>query len=263
MSVHMYVPSSKYPDAPVANRLGRTFGGVAIGILLFGEAGYALPPGSVENATSFKYPVHYRPVKSATNRSVLQADPDNRVLKELVEAAQELEINGCRAIIGACGYFGNYLPQVRAAVNIPVFMSSLMMLPLMLNSLAPEKKVAVICANGLVLPKSAALKHSGITDLSRLVIAGGITHNIPEVSEQIGKDVGAYNPMQLEREVLAVALQLLKENPSIGAFLLECTLYPPISYSLQRETGLPVWDFITMIDMAHSTVVRQPFNGYI
>ncbi|MEZ5211712.1 hypothetical protein [Gordonia sp. (in: high G+C Gram-positive bacteria)] len=263
MSEPMYVPSSEYADEVVPNRPGRAFGGVAIGILLFGVAGYTFPPGSVENATSFAYPVHYRPVGAASIANVVGTQANDAVLTELIEAARELEAQGCRAIIGACGYFANYQPQIRDAVDVPCFLSSLMQLPLILNSLPPRKKVAIICADGEVLPDSAALAHSGITDLSRLVIAGGRISDIPELNDEILVDSDGYNPKKLEREIVAVARQMVDDDPDIGAFLLECTLFPPTSYAVQRAVGLPVFDFVTMIDWVQSAVVKRPFTGYI
>ncbi len=259
----MYVPSFEYPDKNIPNLEGRTFGGVAIGIILFGVAGYTLPPGSVENATSFKYPVHYKAIPAASIENVVKPSANDEVLKQLIAAGKEMVGQGCRAIVGGCGYFANYLPQIKKEIDVPCFMSSLMQLPLILNTISPNKKVAVICANGEVLPKAEVLKNCGVSDQSRLVIGGGVVSDIPEMTDEILKDSGGYNPKKLEREVVAVAEKMVKEDPSIGAFMLECTLYPPVSYAVQRAVRLPVWDFVTLIDWAYAGVVKQPFYGYI
>lgn len=259
----MYVPDFANVDETIPNLEGRCFGGVAIGIILFGVAGYTLPPGSLENATSFKYPVHYKAIPAASIENVVQPGPNNEVVKQVIQAGKELVGQGCRAIVGGCGYFANYLPQIKAEVDAPCFMSSLMQLPLILNSIAPNKKVGIICANGEVLPKADALKNCGITDQSRLVIGGGVVSDIPEMTNEILKDSGGYNPKKLEREVAATAKKMVEENPDIGAFLLECTLYPPCSYAVQKAVRLPVFDFITMVDWIQSGVVKQPFYGYI
>ncbi|HMM06099.1 MAG TPA: hypothetical protein PKD52_05450 [Clostridiales bacterium] len=258
-----YVPSHDYPDQRVECKKNRAFGGVAIGILLFGDAPYAFPPGSLENATSFKYPVHYRIVKAASVDAVVKPGASDAVLEESILAAKELENQGCRAIIGGCGYYANYLPQIRKEVTIPCFMSSLMQLPVILNSLPSDRKVVVICADGSVLPKADALKNCGVSDQSRLVIGGGVVSDIPEMTDEILKGTGGYNPKALERSVVATVEKFVKEDPSIGAVLLECTLYPPCSYAVQRAVNLPVFDFITMVDWVYSAVVKQPFLGYI
>jgi hypothetical protein len=38
---------------------------------------------------------------------------------------------------------------------------------------------------------------------------------------------------------------------------------PPFSWSVQNATGLPVFDFITMIKWIHSAVVQQPYHGFM
>lgn len=263
MDEKCYVPSYEYPDAKVPCTPGRAFGGVAIGILLFGQAPYTFPPGSLENATSFKYPVHYRIVNAASVDEVVKPGASDAVLEESIKAAKELEAQGCRAIIGGCGYYANYLPQIRKEVNIPCFMSSLMQLPIILNSIPPEKKVCVICADASVLPYADALANCGVPVKDRLVIGGGNVSDIPDMTNEILPGTGGYNPKQLERDVVKTVRKFVEEDPSIGAVLLECTLYPPCSYAVQKEVNLPVWDFITMADWIQSGVVKQPFFGYI
>jgi hypothetical protein len=38
-------------------------------------------------------------------KSVVSPEPDNDVLEQLIIAGREMEEQGCRAVIGACGYF--------------------------------------------------------------------------------------------------------------------------------------------------------------
>jgi hypothetical protein len=58
----------------------------------------------------------------------------------------------------------------------------------------------------------------------------------------------------IEREVIGTALAALAKHPNIRAFLLECTDLPPFSAAIRRQTGLPVFDFITMVNYIHSAV---------
>ncbi len=260
----MYVPSFEYPDRRVENQEGRCFGGVAIGIILFGVAGYALPPGTVENATTFKYPVYFKTIPAAVTENVVAPEPNPEVMEQFIGAGREMIQQGCRAIVGGCGYFANYLPEIKEALGVPCFLSSLMQLPLILNSLSPRRKIGIICANSEVLPKAKALANCGISDRSRLVIrGGGLPGTLPEMTNEILKNTGGYNPKKLEREVVALAEDMVKEDPDIGAFLLECTLYPAISYAVQRSVKMPVYDFVTLIDWAYSAVVQRAYYGYI
>ena len=65
----------------------------------------------------------------------------------VVEAAKELEAEGVRAIVGACGYFAHFQKQVADAVSVPVFLSSLCQLPLIKLGLKQDQKIAVFAAS--------------------------------------------------------------------------------------------------------------------
>ena len=168
----MFSYTTELIDKEVYVRPRQFVGGVPIGILLFGETGYALPPGSVENATTFQFPVYYRAISAASVDSVVSTQLDTHVLQQLIETGKEMQDQGCRAIIGACGYFANYLPEVTPHLDIPCFFSSLMQVPLILQSMRPGKKVGVICADGRILKSAPVLKNCGVSDPESIVICG-------------------------------------------------------------------------------------------
>ncbi len=256
----MYTYTRKIEDKEIYINEGQAFGGAAIGILLFGQTGYAFPPGSVENATTFNYPIHYKIIDAASVEKVVSIEPDPEVLEQLVQGAEELQTNGCRAIIGACGYFANYLPDVAARMDIPCYFSSLMQIPLMLRSMPLNKKIGIICADGTVLPTAPALANCGVDDLSRIVISGAEV--LPEM-QKILKGAGHYNFLKLEKGIVEIAEKMVKENEDIGAILLECTLFPTHASAVQRAVQMPVMDFSTLIDWVYSIVIRKPFSGYM
>ena len=239
---------------------GQFVGGVAIGIILFGQTGYALPPGSVENATTFKYPVYYRAIPAACVERVVSPHLDPEVLKQLIEAGTEMEKQGCRAIIGACGYFANYLPEVTKHLSVPCFFSSIMQVPIILRSMKPGKKVGVLCADGRVLSAAPTLKNCGVEDSSSIVIVG--TEVLPEM-QKILSGAGHYNPYLLEQGLVELAKNMVNKNQDIGAVLLECTLFPTHARAVQEAVRLPVFDFSTLIDWVYTAVVRRSFPGYI
>lgn len=256
----MFTHTYDVRNAEVYVKEGQVMGGVALGIILFGQAGYALPPGSVENATTFRFPVYYRAIDAASVERVVSPNLDPEVLKQLIEAGREMERQGCRAIIGACGYFANYLPDVTQALDIPCFFSSIMQIPLILRSLKLGRKVGIICADGSVLSTAPVLKNCGVDDPSAVVIAGAEV--LPEM-QKVLKGVGHYNPGKLEVGLVELAKQLIKEHPDVGALLLECTLFPTHARAVQEAVRLPVFDFSTLIDWVYSAVVRRSFAGYM
>ena len=256
----MYTYRETLRDEEVYVKQGQYVGGVAIGIILFGQTGYALPPGSVENATTFKYPVFYRAIPAASVDRVVSPKLDPEVLTQLIEAGQEMEKQGCRAIIGACGYFANYLPEVTKHVSIPCFFSSIMQVPLILRSMRPGKKVGILCADGRVLPDTAVLSNCGIDDRSSVVIVGAEV--LPEM-QKILEGVGHYNSYQLEQGLVDLAKDMVRRDQDIGAILLECSLFPTHGRAVQEAVKLPVYDFSTLIDWVYSAAVRRSFPGYI
>lgn len=256
----MYTYTDNIKDEELNVGAEQFVGGVAIGIILFGKTGYALPPGSVENATTFNFPIYYKGIEAASVESVVSPELDQNVLEQLIMAGQEMEKQGCRAIIGACGYFANYLNEVKKVLKVPCFFSSLMQIPLILCSMDPSRKVGILCADGRVLSSAPALGNCGVHDLTRIIISGAEV--LPEM-QKILDGVGGYNPAVLERGLVELAQQMVKENPDVGAFLLECTLFPTHARAVQEAVKLPVYDFTTLINWVYSAVVRRSFPGYI
>ena len=92
----------------------------------------ALPPGCVNNASTFNFPVLYKVVEgySSTQRGEGGEFYPPCLLDMMIGAAKELETQGVRAITGGCGFFSHFQKGVAAAVNVPVFLSSLRQIPI-------------------------------------------------------------------------------------------------------------------------------------
>ena len=65
------------------------------------------------------------------------------------------------------------------------------------------------------------------------------------------------------QEVVNAAEELVRENPDIGAMLLECSDMPPYAADVQAAVQLPVFDFITLIKWLHSAVMQRPYTGWM
>jgi len=53
-------------------------------------------------------------------------------------------------------------------------------------------------------------------------------------------------------EHVRVARRLVSEHPDVGAIVLECTNMPPYAADIQRETGLVVFDIVSLVNMVHA-----------
>ncbi len=230
--------------------------GCAIGIVLL-DLWYPVVPGNVANASTFDFPVMYKIMKGTTVSRIFGADPT--ILDLLLGAGKELEEQGVRAIIGACGYFGNFQKEAAARLDVPVYLSSLLQIPIIRRGLKPNQKVGIICASAQSLtPK--LLSQNGVDDLSDIVITGA--QDLTEF-QQILKTAGSFNSSKIEQQLVGLAKKFVSDNPGIGAILLECSDLPPYAWAIQNAVGLPVFDFITLINWVHSAMVRRPFAGFM
>ena len=144
-----------YADRIVAGWKGRSVYGATVGIIQL-PANIPMLPGDMGNATTFDFPVLYELIPDIDPFWVLAAEPHPEVLKRAIIAAHRLEMQGCRAIIGNCGFFANYQPEVANAITVPFFNGSLMQVPMALIAVGSNKKVGVLTANGELLKQTCS-----------------------------------------------------------------------------------------------------------
>jgi hypothetical protein len=161
-------------------------------------------------------------------------------------------------ITGACGFMALFQREVAQSMNIPVLLSSLLQIPFMYQ--ITGKKIGIITANASCL-KPKHFTSTGISNEIPLVIVG--MENQPEFRDAILKEKGSLDSNKIQDEVVAVAQEMVKQNPDIGSILLECSDLPPYAHAVQTATGLPIFDFFTMINYVHGTLARTPFSGII
>ena len=232
--------------------------GESIGILIL-NASYPCVPGNVGNASTFPFPVRYKELTEATIGGLIWRC-DRSLVESFVRAGQELQDEGVKAITGACGFMALFQREVAQALRVPVFLSSLMQLPFIHRMLRQDQCIGVITADAGSLTEDH-FSAAGVDPNVPIVIAGMETQ--PEFSEAVMHEKGTLDSDRIEREVVSVARALHGEHPHMGAVLLECSDLPPYAHAIQREIGLPVFDFVTMISYVHSSVVRRPYDGWM
>lgn len=236
----------------------RSWDGESIGILIL-DACYPCIPGNVGNATTYDFPVRFKEVRGASIERLLN-ERDPSLLAPFVKAARELEAEGVRAITGACGFMALFQRQVARSVSIPVFLSSLLQVPFIFRTLAPGRKVGIITANRNCLTQEH-FESVGITPDIPLSVYG--MEEQDEFRSSILEEKGTLDSDLIEEEVTGVARTMVKDNPEIGAILLECSDLPPFAAAVQNAVDLPVFDFITMINHVHSAIRRKAYRGYM
>ncbi len=227
-----------------------------IGILLV-DCATPFIPGDVGNATTYAYPVLYRTIPGCTlDRLIVKGDPT--LAAAVIETARELEGHGVRGITSDCGFMIRFQDALAGAMRVPVLLSPLIQLPMIAQALGRSRSVGVITADARHLgPDLLAIAGAGPE--TRVFVAG--MEDKPAFRGPILDEDGDLDPEKIEQEVVEVAETLVRQHPDMGAILLECSNLPPYAHAVQAATGLPVFDFVTLIDSFQSATHRRAFHG--
>jgi aspartate/glutamate racemase len=241
-----------------AGHKGQCWYGESIGILIL-DAHYPCVPGNVGNASSFPFPVRYKVVKDASIERLL-TKRDKSLLQPFLDAALDLQREGVKAITGACGFMALFQREVSEALNVPVFLSSLLQIPFIYQILRRTRKVGIITADSTALTPQH-FTAVGVTKEMTLAICG--MEDQQEFRQAVLEERGTLDSELIKQEVVAVAKKLVQDHPDAGAIVLECSDLPPYAQAIQEETHLPVFDFFTMINYVHTSLVRKSFDGFM
>ena len=211
---------------------------------------YTYPPalGDVACPETFAYKTVQRMVDGLTFTMCMQGGLEGNTREAFVAAIKWLEDSGVSMIIGDCGFMLNYQKLARSITNIPVLLSSLLLLPTLLTTSSHTKAIAVFTASHANFAKPAMkdLVHrlSGLDqeEFERRIIMVGCEDVPGFEAVALGN---AVDSLLVEKGVVRLARETLLEHPNLCAFLFECTELPPFSSAVRRATNLPVWDAIT------------------
>lgn len=229
---------------------------VTIGVLCL-ETSFTKIRGHIRNRSTFDFPVSYQVVAGATpERVVSQADP--HLLEPFISAARQLQARGVAAITGACGFLVLFQRQLADAVEVPLYASSLIQLPMVYRMLRSDRTV------GLLVAKKSSLTRRHLEAIggeSIPVCIAGMDEQ-PEFREVMLQGRRAeLDADRLEREVMSEVGRLARDNPAMGALIIECTDLVPFAHTIQARIGMPVFDIVTLTEMVHRSLTRQTFGG--
>jgi len=240
--------------------------GMGLGIVLLDDV-YPGFPGDVRNASAYPFPIQYEIISGIDIKKLVVDEHKIMCLPPLIHAAQKLQKMGCRAIVGECGYFSFFQREVAASVSVPVFMSSLLQVPLAQQVIGSNRVVGILAANSKYL-SDHHLESVGIRLGSNYVV-GGAMDDLDCVefdhlwTQGLRSDPPAADYEKAEAEFLGVAAEFYHKHPKMGAMVLECTGFPPFARALQRVIDIPVFSWGTLMDYAYSVVVHRDYYGHV
>lgn len=206
--------------------------------------------GNSTNPASYDYPVRLHPVRGANVHTILE-NPDPGVLRTMITDARAMAARGIKAITTSCGFNAIFQQQLAEAVSVPVFTSSLLQVPFAQRIHGPKSEICILTANARAL-RPEHLSSVGIDRTDGLHILG--LEQCQEWNRMFAEPDAEIDLAVIEQEVLGTALRALEQHPGIRAFVLECTDLPPYAAAIRRHSGLPVFDFISMVNYLHSSL---------
>lgn len=229
--------------------------GVKIGILLLDNVQAPSPIGDIRNALTYHFPVVFKIVEGATVNKVVNTIDDS-LAEKFIEASRELiQIAGINAVTTACGFTAVYQEKIASSLDICVFMSSLLQVPLVSRMIGKNKKVGIITAN----KKRLTVKHleaAGIEEGMPICIIG--MEDYENFSKML---LGEQSPVgdldKIEKEMVTATNLLLKTNKDIGAIVLECANMAPYASTIQKITNTPVFDLIDFIHFIYMSISKR------
>jgi len=220
--------------------------GFTVGILML-DTRFPRIPGDMGNAATFPFPVRYQRVAGASPDLVVRRGAAG-LLPAFVDGARQLEREGVGAITTNCGFLVTYQRELAAAVAVPVFTSSLLLVPLVHRMLPPGRRVGIMTVNAASLG-AEHLAAAGVGPDVPVAVAG--LEGEKEFTRVLLGDEMELDVELAREEHGRVARRLVTDHPDVGAIVLECTNMPPYTADIQRETGRPVFDITTLVRIAH------------
>ena len=214
-------------------------------------------PGNSTNPASYPFPVKLVEVKGDCTETVI-THPSKQLLADMIEISKKLvEEEGIRAISASCGFNAIFQKEMADALDVPVFLSSILQVPYVQTIIGANKAVGVITAMGSSLTRDH-FRMCNVSDDVKIHVFG--LENCTEwnsIFEALDNEVD----LDVVRgEILATAKAAVAEHPEIGAIVLECTDLPPFAQMLREELGLPVFDFNSM--MSHVAMSLSEMTNY-
>jgi hypothetical protein len=192
--------------------------------------------GDIGNPATFAFPVRYKTVQGASPQRVVR-ERDPALLQPFVDAGLALVAEGASAITTSCGFLVLFQRELQAALPVPVWTSSLLLL-------ADLRRAGVVTVDAA----SLGADHLRAAGVDAEMPIEGITAG-SAFQRTLLHDLPTLDTHDALLQVVGAAQRLLARHPSLTDIVLECTNMPPYADAVRRATGLRVHDITTLIGL--------------
>ncbi|GAU65948.1 hypothetical protein SSP35_02_03170 [Streptomyces sp. NBRC 110611] len=239
--------------------------GMGVGIMLVDDV-YPGFPGDMRNPSAYPFPIQYDIVRGIGFDQLIYERDKSACVEPVIASARRLEQLGCRAIAAECGYFAYFQREVANAVDVPVFTSSLLQVPLARAVVGAHRTVGLMVAVGDHLTEEH-LTAVGITPGEDLPVTGiresGHCPSLVRLYHEPDRAARHAEYAVVENEVVTLAREFVAQNPAMGALVLECGAVQPFARAIQRHIDMPVFSWGTLLDFAYSVVAHRDYYGHV
>lgn len=230
---------------------GYTNYGQNIGILML-ETKFPRIVGDIGNANTFHTHVRYRTVRNITKGPITAKNMEQELLLPFMDAARSLEAEGCKAITTSCNFLAGFQKQLADAVNIPVFTSTLMLVPMIRTMLNRDLEIAIFTENPQVISEEY-YRQAGWSSHQIPVAVSGMPDDSPFsnlfIRDRMEEDLGT-----LKDCVEEMTRNHMATHPHTGTIVLECANFAPFTGFIQDLTGLPVFGMNQLLEYIESCI---------
>ncbi|WFR55555.1 hypothetical protein QA584_18325 [Anaerocolumna sp. AGMB13025] len=230
---------------------GYTSYGQYIGILMM-DTVFPRLIGDIGNARTFKIPVKYYTVRNLQTDKLNASNAEQLLLKPFIEAAKELEKEGCKAITTSCSFLTGFQKQLADAVTIPVFTNTLILAPFIRTMLNGRLKIGILTEKADLIHDDT-FNQLGWSSKDIPVSISGMPENSPFsrlfIQDNLEEDLEV-----LEECIKELTLRHMEQNPDTGAIILECTNFAPFTNLIQNLSGVPVFGINQLLEYMDSCI---------
>jgi len=193
--------------------------------------------GDIGHPASLPFAARYRVVAGASAQRVVR-ERDPALLQPFIDAGRSLVDDGAAAITTSCGFLVLFQQALQAALSVPVWSSSLLLLP-ELQRAAPA---GIVTVDAAALGADHLRAAGAAPDTPVEGLAPGCAFQRTLLNDEPFLDVA-----EARAATVAAAQRLVARHPEIETIVLECTNMPPYADAVRAATGRTVHHLVSLL----------------